>query len=457
MKTLYFTSIVLFLLTVAACKKQDEWLDVKLNKSDVIPKVEEDFQALLDNTNRMNASYPALGIVGCDNYYVSYSTWLAASLPIERMAYTWDENVYQGITPFDWGDASLMVAFANVALEGWEKAEKKNSAAWNNIRGSSLFFRSYAFYNMLQLFAPHYDSATAAVDLGIQLRLSSDVNQRVGRSSTGDCYKKVTDDLREALLYLPAYPFYQSRPGKQAVYALLARIYLDMEKYPAAVAYADSALQMGTSLYNFSTDINSAVNRPFPVYPKNKEVIFYAESAVYGIASPSGFRAIIDSALYQQYEANDIRRAAFFRVNNGLNYFKGTYTGSSYPFAGLAVNELYLIRSEANVRTGHNMAALKDLNDLISTRYKPGTYVAFSSDSGEDILKKVIQERRKEMPFTSLRWADLKRLNRDSRFAVTLYRKLNGSDYVLPPNDKRYVLPIPDEEIRLSGVPQNPR
>jgi hypothetical protein len=56
-----------------------------------------------------------------------------------------------------------------------------------------------------------------------------------------------------------------------------------------------------------------------------------------------------------------------------------------------------------------------------------------------------------------LRWIDLRRLNTDSRYAVTLTRNLNNQIYTLPPNDQRYVLPIPDLEIKLSGIEQNPR
>jgi len=48
-------------------------------------------------------------------------------------------------------------------------------------------------------------------------------------------------------------------------------------------------------------------------------------------------------------------------------------------------------------------------------------------------------------------------LNKDSRFAITLYRNLNGVQYSLPPNDPKYALPIPDKEIQLNPIPQNIR
>jgi len=52
---------------------------------------------------------------------------------------------------------------------------------------------------------------------------------------------------------------------------------------------------------------------------------------------------------------------------------------------------------------------------------------------------------------------DLRRLNKDVRFAKTLTRAINGQTYTLSPNDPKYVMPIPIQEINTSGIAQNPR
>lgn len=98
-------------------------------------------------------------------------------------------------------------------------------------------------------------------------------------------------------------------------------------------------------------------------------------------------------------------------------------------------------------------------NRLLAKRWDKNTvYVPYSTADENEALRKILQERRKELPFTAnLRWSDLRRLNKDPRFAATLSRNLNGEIYTLPPNDKRYVLPIPDIEIQLSGIQQNER
>ena len=150
----------------------------------------------------------------------------------------------------------------------------------------------------------------------------------------------------------------------------------------------------------------------------------------------------------------------FKKIGIGPNYrFTGNYEGSflsSDFFNGLAVDELYLIRAECYARTNKPTEAMADLNTLLATRWVTGTYVNMVASNAEDALIKVLTERRKELVMRGQRWTDLRRLNKDTRFAKTLRRVLD-KNYDLPPNDSRYVLLIPDEVIKGAGIEQNPR
>jgi hypothetical protein len=154
-----------------------------------------------------------------------------------------------------------------------------------------------------------------------------------------------------------------------------------------------------------------------------------------------------------------LRKTIFYKDNGGgvVQYF-GTYSGGAQCFAGIATNELYLIRAECYARQNNVASALTDLNALLVKRWKTGTFVPITAVDADDALNKVLIERRKELPFTGqLRWEDLRRLNKDTRFAKNLVHIYTGTTYTLPPNDNKYVLPIPDNEIQLSGLQQNPR
>ncbi len=452
-KTIYFLGWILF---ATSCKKQDEWLNVKSNKNDISPTTLQNYQAILDYDIYMNNNYPGLPLVSADNYYLSYTTWLGNS-SYAKNAYVWAQDLYQGtVTIGDWNSPYIIVEYANIVLDGIAGIERtiQNQQDWDNVRGSALFYRAYAFYNLVSEFAKPYTTATAATDLGIPLRLSSDINEKSVRASIQECYDQIINDLKEAEQLLPANALYQSRPGKVAAEALLARVYLNMDDYVNAGLFADNALHQASDLLDFNgLTITSA--RPFPVFPNNPEIIFYATNSIFSLAIISGWA---DSILLKSYAVNDLRKTAFYKAGANGSTFKGQYSGSYAPFGGLATNELYLIRAESSARAGNTGSAMQDLNTLLSKRWKKGTFIPYTANTADAALSKILEERRKELPFTgTLRWEDLRRLNKDNRYAITIIRMLNGETYSLAPSDPRYVLPIPENEIRLSGIQQNPR
>ncbi|MNT13620.1 SusD family protein [compost metagenome] len=94
---------------------------------------------------------------------------------------------------------------------------------------------------------------------------------------------------------------------------------------------------------------------------------------------------------------------------------------------------------------------------MLKKRYKNTVpYIPITAVSKEDAIAKILIERRKELVWRGLRWSDIKRLNKIGS-EITLKRILNGTDHVLLPNDPRYALPIPDDEIVRSGIDQNLR
>lgn len=465
MKKIKISALIVLLASMilcAACKK--DWLDAKPNKALVVPSTVADYQALLDNTNNgggqsMNINYPTLSMVGDGDYYITDATYNNLGYQAEQGAYVWaaTADFYDGQPSQDWIYAYNRILNANVVLDGIPSLNINAStqAAFNNVKGSALFFRSYDFFNLSQQYCKVYNASTANTDLGVPLRLSSNVNLTVKRASVQQTYDQIIKDLQTAVPLLPATPLYPTRPSKPAVYGLLARVYLAQENYNKALLYADSCLQLQSGLMDFN-QLTPTLYAPFQQF--NKEVVFSAMFAGYASLSPKR-TMIVDSNLFKSYNANDLRLIFyFFKNNNGSTAFQGSYFGYVGEFfAGIATDEMYLTRAECYARTGNTNAALKDLNTLLQNRYKTGTFTNLTAANADAALALIVAERRKELCFRNLRWSDLRRLNKDPRFQTTLTRVINGQTYTLTPNSPRYVLPLDPIETTTGGLEQNPR
>ncbi len=451
---------VLLLVINTSCKKQDDWLDKKNNKADFIPTTLKDFQALLDNSDVMNTFYPTIGLLGGDNFYIA-DVNLASVNEIERRSYNWTKDIYGGIVTIDdWKVPYQVAEYANIVLEGLNKIQVTNSnqSEFNNIRGQALFFRAFAFYNLAQIYCKPFNATTASSDLGIPLRMTTDVNVKSVRSTIAETYERILLDLKESENILSATASYATRPTKIAAQALLAKVYLCMEDYTNANTYANTVLTSYSTLLDYNTRSATPL-LTFPNYSTgNPEILFWVQGTNYLSIYPNSSYGFVDSLLYKSYDSNDLRKTLLYKSFSTTDYkFRGSY-GFNYIFSGLAINEIYLIRAECYARSGNTSAAMNDLNTLLQKRWITGTFVPYSATNADDALRQILKERRKELPYTGqLRWEDLRRLNKDPRFAIILTRISGGVTYTLPPNDPRYVLPIPDVEIQLSGIQQNPR
>ncbi|MBB5440080.1 hypothetical protein HDC92_003778 [Pedobacter sp. AK017] len=455
MKKLFL--ILLLVVKLTSCKKQDEWLNKKSNKSDIIPTTIADFQTILNNDILMNAS-DGFVTIGSDNYFVPLATWQSQSEEI-RDVYIWKQKIAIIPASAGWQENYRRINNTNIVLDGLDKIGRntQNERQWNELKGIALFFRAFAYFDLVEAFAKGYDKETASADLGLPLKLRVNVAEKITRASVQQTYNQIIDDLSQAKNLLPLTASIKTQPSKVAVSALLARIYLSMENYDQA--YNESNIALGTMNYLIDyNNLNVSAAIPFPTFQMNNpEIIYYSEPTIWIPVSSTR----VDPILYNSYSTSDLRKVLLYQNNGSAGVvFKGSYAGKSGKyFSGLASNELYFIRAEAGVRTGKLSSALEDLNAVLAKRWdKNAIYIPYSTADEKEALIKILQERRKELPFTAnLRWSDLRRLNKDTRFAVNLSRSINGQIYSLPPNDKRYVLPIPDIEIKLSGIQQNDR
>lgn len=453
---LLISGILLIVLGLCSCKK---YLDLKPDKLQTTPTTLKDCQALLDDYNTMNAKYPGEGEALADNYYYTDPTFNTLTGINVKDTYLW--KPYGEIDLVQWQNPYKTVYQSNLVLQVLDKIGADVTGDYNSIKGQALFYRSFAFYSVAQLFTKPYNEATANNDLGIPLRLSPDLSDPSVRGTVKESYERILQDLKEAVNLLPTSNLVKTRPTRVAAFAMLARTYLAMGKYAEAGIYADSCLRRYDVLINYASLAPSVPTSTAPTFTRlNAEVIF---PALGQLASPL-FQTItkIDTMLYNSYQQNDARKASFFVTNTGTDEgtfgFKGSYDGAnSTLFCGLATDEMYLIRAECYARAGDVQAAMADLNTLMKNRWI-GPFTDFTASNADDALSQILQERRKELIFRTLRWTDLRRLNNEGRFVTVLTRSMNNLDYLpLQPNDLRYTLLIPREVINTTNMPQNAR
>jgi hypothetical protein len=444
---------VLLLISISSCKK---YLDAKPDATLATPSGLQDLQKLLDYYRGMNTLFVGGTGILSDNYYLTTENWASISREDQRNYYLWqkdDNNVS------DWSGPYNGIYVCNMVLESLKTLPLKPSDKQiaEQIQGAALFFRASFHYAVAQLFAKGYDSTTAASDPGIPLKVSTDITERATRSSVEKTYQQIISDFKEAAAMLPLTTSIKSRPCKAAAFGALARTLLAIGDYEQAYLYADSCLQLNDVLIDYnSLDSNAAA--PFTKF--NDEVIFQAISNSVSPNNPTICK--IDSNLYASYSINDLRRILYFKKNaDGTYKFKGDYDGTSnngagHSFTGIVTDEQYLIRAECAARLNKTEEAQYYVNNLLEHRFKTGTFIPVTTTNKIELLTFILDERRKELLFRGTRWTDLKRLNKDPRFAVTLTRIINGKIYQLPASEIKYVALIPKKVIQMSGMQQNP-
>jgi hypothetical protein len=439
---------LVFMVLFASCTK---YLEPKPASSLVIPKEVANLQALLDNNLQMNLS-SYMGEASADNYYMTTAVWSALSTEAYKNIYIWGPELIYDTYANDWSDLYQQAYYANVVLEYGKKIDvpQSDKAALNKALGSAYFFRARAFHNVAIHWAKAFDPTDASNVLGIPLRLNTNINEVSVRASLEASYQQIISDLKTSLPLLPLAPAHVMQPSKTAAYALLARVFLSMQDYTKGALYSDSALQLNNTLLDYNT-LNAS--DAFPVPSFNSEVIFHGIMNVPPHLNTT--RAIIDSSLYQSYQNNDLRKTVFFKSNgNGTYAFKGSYFTSLTLFTGIANDEVYLTRAECYAKLNKTNEAMNDLNTLMVNRWKKGTFLPYTATSAADALQQIRKERRKELLLRDTRWMDIKRLNIDGA-GISITRYLNNTLSTLPPNDRRFALPIPAYVINLTGMPQN--
>jgi len=454
MKNIRVYFLLFLFLGLTSCKK---FLDAKPDSTLATLNTMDDVQSVLDYFSKVNVPQINCMDNSSDDFYLSQATYDSFSYaPYLRAQYTWQNSGVFGLPAVEggntWASAYAHIYQANTVLEKIERVSfsEADHSRRNDIQGQGYFLRGYTYLQMIWTWGKGYNSVTAGSDLGLPLRLSTDFNQFVPRSSVEQSYFQVINDLKFAIRLLPDYPATArpTRPGKAAAYGALARAYLSMRDYNNCLTYADSSLRLKSDLLDYNSVVPNSSQFTFQEFQ-------VPEVSYEGYALPEiGYFGLVDPGLFNSYADNDLRKKLFFRVDGQGAHFIGSYSAPNF-FSGLACDEVFLMRAECYARKGDASRAMADLNTLLKYRIDKSSFVPLTASSSQQALTLILNERRKELLGRELRWMDLKRLNLEGA-NITITRLVSGQTYKLAPNSLRYAMPIPDDVLSLAGIEQNP-
>lgn len=478
------------ILLLSGCKK---YLDI-LPKGVSIAKTASDFRKFMDDVDNQRYQFSLTQTTSfvdilSDDVYADSTAWLSwttTRLHVNRLyAFEPDVWLYEALADdITWKNQYYVVSLMGTMLIELEKVAD-NPTAKKQMMAEARVHRAYAYLNLVNVYAKHYDAQTAATDLGVPMYEDASSLPALDRKPVKVVYDFIVQELTKALPDLPDdYAQYSHRPSKAAVYAILARAYLYMGNYAEALANANKGLAIRSFLHDYNTLYSGGAFTNTLIgmsRTADKEVILHKTTSkgvllnIYMKLDTAGF-----NKLYPGFEVlndtvvdnHDLRRTLKFTGFNTLGkqtgkivtynktfntwYKKDGSNSSAADNIHLGTPELYMIRAECNARDGKLQLALDDVNLMRMKRFKTGTYtnktLADFNSNQQAVLDEVLLERRRELYGMELRTFDIKRL----KLPVTHY--ISSLKVELAAGDPKLVWPIFNAYIDMNPeLEQNPR
>ncbi|RYE08838.1 MAG: RagB/SusD family nutrient uptake outer membrane protein, partial [Sphingobacteriales bacterium] len=203
-----------------------------------------------------------------------------------------------------WGSCYSIIYQANLAIEGLHASTKLPAASKNQLLGEAYFMRAFAHFYLVNLFGD------------IPLVLSSDYrkNTTIGRTTAGEVYNAITDDLVDARNLLSE--FYPTedrvRVNKGAAIALLSRAYLYAGHYANAETTATDIINMDTQ-YQLLTDLSKVFLKTsneaiWQILPNGGLDTYTTEGSAFIVTSMPPTNMVLRDEMVNSFETGDLRK-----------------------------------------------------------------------------------------------------------------------------------------------------
>ena len=369
---------------------------------------------------------------------------------------------------------------------------KAEQATMDKYTADVCFMRAYAYSDLIRLFCVAYHEDTADKDLGVPIYLhyreGEASNVIKARSTMRESYAQVLADLDRAEELEPRKGCDTPFITQGAVYALRARVLLNMCRWAEAEEYATKVIEhksgdgptyaLADAFYNIYTPGGTLTNKYdyMWTYDSSDEIIWKISFSTTDMGGSIGSLYMSYTSgrfnpnylpanwLLNSYQQGDYRYTAFFTQtttmqgvewevmtkfpgNPDIDGTAGTYYTNMPKL--LRLSEIYLIRAEARCMQQKTKPACDDLTTLRQCRIM--NYGA-ASYAQENLLAAIQDERAKELVGEGFRLTDLK------RWGIGVERTkqpgtIDGSNYnqlKVEGGHKGFVWLIPQHEITAS-------
>lgn len=316
-----------------------------------------------------------------------------------------------------------------------------SSAERDKLRGEALFLRALGYFDLVRLWGnvPVVTKATQTPDDA----------KGIKNSNTEQVYQFIEKDLDSAQALLPA-TVHRNRANQFSAKALKARFYLYRKDWAKAENFAtevinDSAhfklVKTYPEFYAVKNSTESIFEVDYTINNKNSYAANWFQNPTTGgkkeFLPTDDFLALITNP-----ETGGNRSALVF-TTGGITYGNMNFkiaTGEDQAYI-LRLAELYLIRAEARAEQNKLEEGLQDLNVI---RSRAGIAPILAVSDRDELIEKILLERRLELAYEGQRWFDLIRTGKAQQvLGITDANKL--------------LLPIPRQEVLInSDLTQNP-
>ncbi|SPZ85113.1 Uncharacterised protein [Sphingobacterium multivorum] len=254
-----YIGLLFGLLTLNSCNK---YLDIK-PKGFTIPENLNDYKLLLNDQSLVRASavYPNNLV---DNLQSGdpQDVQSAASYDyydyVKKQLYSFAHGAIFEDGQYDpyWESAYSHIFTYNVVINNVLAATEGSEAEKKRVWAEAKVGRAFEYLSLVNIYAAHYNPASATKDLGVPLVLKEDINQKYERVSVQAIYDQVVSDLNDALPNLSTVQSNRFQAVRSVGFSFLSRVYLYQGKYKEALENAKQALAVNKTLIDYSLYTN---------------------------------------------------------------------------------------------------------------------------------------------------------------------------------------------------------